>query len=550
MRTSEPMTDVQAPRTRATRHTRRVTRTALLMVAAAGSGLVLSGCEVTSYLDPSVMTRANHTPTLVPILSNLPALEGPANEGVEYSKILPEDLIPDVAAYRLGPGDGLEIDIQDLIIADRPEKLDRDVDARGYVDLPQAPSIYVLNKTVEQAQEAISAALRERKLLQNPVVSLVVRVRRQLAFNIIGGVAQPGQYTIAKPDFRLLEALSQAGRFNENISYVYVVRQVPLSDRVTGRPPAPNPDQNGAVPPPMTPATPTKPTTPTQPAKPQENIIDLIDELSKPTDPKPMSQPGEKPSPAIYGMQPATDSSKTTIDLPDSTAPAQPSQPWSAPSPNSGIETPEGPDWVFINGQWVRAARRDGKNGIPATEPMATTPPGAVDQGNAAADLFTQRVVQVPMGPLLAGSAQYNIIIRPGDIIRVPSPSEGLVYVAGEVARPGPYNLPASGKLTALRAITAAGGLSQTAIPERADIIRMVGPERQGMMRINLRAINAGTQPDIFLKPDDQINVGTNFFAFPLAVLKNGLRASYGFGFILDRNFGFDVFGPQRTNGL
>ena len=33
-----------------------------------------------------------------------------------------------------------------------------------------------------------------------------------------------------------------------------------------------------------------------------------------------------------------------------------------------------------------------------------------------------------------------------------------------------------------------------------------------------------------------------------LAVVRGGLRATYGFGFLLDRNFGNDVFGAPPTN--
>ncbi len=36
--------------------------------------------------------------------------------------------------------------------------------------------------------------------------------------------------------------------------------------------------------------------------------------------------------------------------------------------------------------------------------------------------------------------------------------------------------------------------------------------------------------------------------ADPAAVVRNGFRASYGFGFLLDRNFGNDVFGAPPTN--
>jgi len=150
--------------------------------------------------------------------------------------------------------------------------------------------------------------------------------------------------------------------------------------------------------------------------------------------------------------------------------------------------------------------------------------------------------------PLLAGDAQYNLVVRPGDVIRVPPPEIGNVYVAGQVARPGVYSLPAVGRLTLQRVITAAGGLSAIAIPERVDLTRMVGPSRQATIMLNLRAIAEGTQPDVFLKPDDRINVGTTFWALPLAVVRGGFRANYGFGFQLDRNFGNDVFGAPPTN--
>ena len=55
-------------------------------------------------------------------------------------------------------------------------------------------------------------------------------------------------------------------------------------------------------------------------------------------------------------------------------------------------------------------------------------------------------------------------------------------------------------------------------------------------------------QPNIFLKPNDSVIIGTNFFAAPLLVARNGFRMSYGFGFLLDRNFAFDVYGPQNNN--
>lgn len=550
------------------------------------AGLSLSaGCEVDGFIEPGRLERLEKTATITPVLERLPQIEGPLGEGVEYSKILPEDLIPDPAAYRLGPGDVLEIEVQDLIVGNQPERLERDVDPRGFVDLPRLPSINVNNKTVEQFQNQVSEAIRAARLIDNPVVAVRVLSRRQLTYNVIGGVAQPGAYAIARPDFRLLEALAQAGRFNENISYLYIVRGVPLSERVGIRPMSgtgfgtggsttgPSTGPTGTQPPTNPPANVHGNPGNTTPAKPPENVIDLIDEIAPPSSPAGTSgtpptgaagptggspaafqpgnfQPGGAMGADARPLPPPAGSAGATgpgIDLPDHTAPGgggNSAQPEPVPYP----EVQEGPDWVFLNGQWVKASRRNLQQGVDTPMPgnggAAVQPPV-----NQAADLYTQRVIRVEVGPLMAGAAQYNIIVRPGDIIRVPSPSEGLVYVAGEVSRPGPYNIPASGKLTALRAITAAGGLSQTAIPWRAEILRMVGPDRQAIMRIDLKAIAEGTQPDIFLKPDDQLNVGTNFWAYPLAVIRQGFRASYGFGFILDRNFGPDVFGERQFGG-
>jgi hypothetical protein len=54
---------------------------------------------------------------------------------------------------------------------------------------------------------------------------------------------------------------------------------------------------------------------------------------------------------------------------------------------------------------------------------------------------------------------------------------------------------------------------------------------------VNLKKIAEGTQPDFFIKPHDSINVGTHPSARWLAILRTAFRATYGFGFIYDRNF-------------
>lgn len=195
---------------------------------------------------------------------------------------------------------------------------------------------------------------------------------------------------------------------------------------------------------------------------------------------------------------------------------------------------------MFIDGKWVQLAttpsgRQEPKKGLPAEQRR----------------VVAQRIIRVPFQQLMAGDTALNIVVRPGDIIRVPAMPRGEVYIAGQVNRPGVYNLSETGRLTLLRAVSSAsGGLSNLAIPERVDLIRVVGDGQQAMVRLDMRAIAEGTQPDVYLKADDMVNVGTNFWAFPLAVIRNGFRANYGFGLVIDRNFGSDIFGvpPESVN--
>jgi hypothetical protein len=306
-------------------------------------------------------------------------------------------------------------------------------------------------------------------------------------------------------------------------------------------------------------------------------------EVARPPSRRPAIDIGADPAPAPRPAPPAggTDGGAT------------PAQPVAAPPASAAASGARAGDvtWVFIDGQWVQVTKPAGgvvvqPPPLPANQPAdrpidrPASGPGSVPAsggGRAPAidlpsgpsapagptapgpngepvplemsQLLTQRVIEIPVAELVAGDATKNIVIRPGDIIRVLPPAQGVFYVDGAVARPGVFTLSPDTRMTLMRAITTSGGYSSIAIPERIDLTRMVGPDRQATIRLNARAIAEGHHPDVFIRPDDRITVGTNFWATPLAVIRNGFRASYGFGFILDRNFGFDVFGPQDTNG-
>ena len=162
------------------------------------------------------------------------------------------------------------------------------------------------------------------------------------------------------------------------------------------------------------------------------------------------------------------------------------------------------------------------------------------------------KVIEINYLTLVQGEPSLNIVIRPGDAIYCDSGEIGVVYIDGEISRPGVYNLPTSGRLTLSRLVAAAGGVSELAIPERCDLIRRLGSDKEACVRVSLAAIRNRGEPDIFLKPDDHLIVGTNFWALPLARFRRDLSFPNSVGFQLDRNFGNDVFGapPQDLNGL
>lgn len=148
------------------------------------------------------------------------------------------------------------------------------------------------------------------------------------------------------------------------------------------------------------------------------------------------------------------------------------------------------------------------------------------------------RVIRIPYEALKRGELKYNIPIRPHDVIYVQPPEQGFYFVGGHVARPGSFQLVGQ-KVTLKDAIISASMLDGLAIPQRTDIIRHVSPDHQVFARVDLARIFAGEEPDIYLKPGDEVMVGTNALAPFLAAIRGGFRISYGFGFLYDRNYAY-----------
>lgn len=469
-----------------------------------------TGCDIDSFLDPSNVGRWENTPVMLPILKQLDVIEEPQQVMPGLSQITSDDLIPLITEYALGPGDLVTITVFELITPNVESVQTRRVDELGFIRLPIIGQIKAGGLTTKQLEQEIIDILHPN-ILRDPTVTVIVQEGRQKSFSIIGAVGGVGTYSILKSDFRLLDAIALARGIPEDVETIYIIRQVPLSDLVEGRTFGEE-GTPGSHTPPMSPSNQSEPAPGS--GDPGNLIEDLLDPDSGASQPAP-----EAPAPA---------------------APAAPAaEPDLAGALEGGGESESG-RWVNVGGQWVKVTGPQGQADQPTMDDQQPLP--------APEELVTQRIIEIDAKELQRGVARFNVVVRPGDVIRVPGQETGNIYIGGEISRPGTYALPGRNTLTLKQAIIAAGGLSPTAIPERVDLTRRIGTDHEATLRLNLRAIFEGVQPDIYLKPHDTINIGTNAWAGVLAVFRNAFRISYGFGFLLDRNFSESVFGPLPSD--
>jgi len=222
-----------------------------------------------------------------------------------------------------------------------------------------------------------------------------------------------------------------------------------------------------------------------------------------------------------------------------------------APKPAKVEKEPAGHiEWIFQNGKWVPVQIGTPKPVEPVikmepTEQLAAPPKEGTPVLGAESAGAGTRLIRIPADKLLAGDPRYNIVIKSGDSIFVPVDIVGEFCIMGNVNRTG--YIPITGRpMTLKQAIAAAGGLGPLAWPKRCEVIRRIGRKKEEIVMVDLDKIASGEQPDFFIKPHDLINVGTHATARWRAILRNAFRATYGFGFVYDRNFADRDFGTSR----
>lgn len=497
--------------------------------------LSICGCN-NDILDPTQIGRFEPTPVVNVILDTLGVADepSPVYEGAEDPR--PEDLIELPTDYALGSGDIVRISIFELYNEGINYVNDYTITETGRLSIPDVGMVWAEGLSESELEQEIADILSPN-IIKDPSVTVSLLNSQGRFFSIVGqGVAQSARYQFPRYTFRLSDAIAQAGGIGDfNVSYIYVSRDVRQQD---------------------------------MPASGQQDLFDL--KTVEPDTKKLEQEMLEIITPSaqaknggilITSAEMITRQELEALAAPDGIEPLDltdtPSQ--TADSLLPGGQQAKRIEWKLIDNKWV-PVEVEGDAQASALKPEVLQPeqlapaqrqtdgiPGNFGLDDMSRTETITRVIIIPADRLLSGDPRYNIIIRPGDRITVPRDVVGEFWIGGNVNSPNAYAL--TGRPINLKqAIITAGGLNQLAWPKKVEVVRRLGKNKSGLMQeeivlVDLEKIAKGLQPDFFIKPNDQINVGTNGSSRWLAQLRNAFRATYGFGFIYDRNFAVEDVG-------
>jgi polysaccharide export outer membrane protein len=123
---------------------------------------------------------------------------------------------------------------------------------------------------------------------------------------------------------------------------------------------------------------------------------------------------------------------------------------------------------------------------------------------------------------------EQNVVIMPEDVISVPRAQ--LVYVMGEVNKPGGFVLNEKESLSVLQALSLAGGITKVAASGKGRILRNVdGSTSREEIRCNLGKVLGGKAKDFQLQPNDILFVpNSTAKSFSARAIETGIQLGTG----------------------
>ena len=187
------------------------------------TGLMLwsTGCN-----EPETIGRFRATPVTTIILDNLGVIDEEPDIYTEARNPDPKDLVPDETEYVFGPGDSLMVTIMDLFEIGYQYREMLRVNEIGRITVPEIGTLQAAGLTELEVTTAIEDRLSP-DIVVDPMVSVMVTEPRKKVYTVSGAIAVPGPYQLWENDYRLSQALAQAGGIpQENSDSAYIIRKV------------------------------------------------------------------------------------------------------------------------------------------------------------------------------------------------------------------------------------------------------------------------------------------------------------------------------------
>jgi len=508
--------------------------------------MCLSGCG-NRFFDPGQIGRFRPVPSVNVILDSLGVADEEPSVWVGAEEPRPVDVMVIETDYVFKAGDIVRVSIFELLQEGAPFINDYIVTETGKISIPEVGVIEAAGLTESQLEDEIRQILSP-SILKEPSLVVTLLKSEKRTFAIWGdGVAKPSRYEIPRYDFRLTDAIATAGGIAQfNVSYIFISRSV-TGEEVIAEPVGPET---------------------VKPPKPKE-LIETRQEMLEIIAPRAKGRTSENKL-VVASSEMVTGKELAELALPEAfepfgnellseTSPESLLESSAEPISRETINSPINPDetsrieWIFQDGKWlpIQVGRPRPVEAKPkvapgkVTEPLREQLPEEFGWEQIGTGGIQRRVIKIPTDRLLSGEPRYNIVVKSGDSIHVPVDIIGEFCIMGNVNAQGYIHL-VGRPMTLKMAIAAAGGLGPLAWPKRCEVIRRIGKDKEEIVMVDLDKIARGEQPDFFIRPNDLINVGTHPTSRWRAVLRNAFRATYGFGFVYDRNFADRDFGTRR----
>jgi polysaccharide export outer membrane protein len=135
-------------------------------------------------------------------------------------------------------------------------------------------------------------------------------------------------------------------------------------------------------------------------------------------------------------------------------------------------------------------------------------------------------VAHIDIRSIMSGKdPQGNIMIKPHDVVTVPRAR--MIYVLGNVGRPGGYVLTDNESMSITQAIALAGGWNTTAALSGARVLRATGGAEREQIHADLKKIMENKAPDLQMRPDDILYLPNSFGK---AMTERGIDSAIGVG--------------------